>query len=190
MGTYLRAAVIATSLTLSLYSCASRVSEARGSEDREVLRTVLQEVEGGGQCTACLIESETRAYDPWMSSVDETQRPALPRELLSSYVERNKSLHEVPASVVSRGFRLIPPTERARYFENGPKEGWERLKKAYGERVALLRISLPGYSSAGDTAIVTYTYDYAPLGGETNYVILHRRNGAWKIAETRHLVMS
>lgn len=175
-------------LITPMMGCVSAVRQ-RSEDDRAVLAELLRAIEDDGQCTACLVIGKTEPYRPWIGpTTDESSR--FPPDLLASYRERNAESRDVSVEDVPSRFNVIDPAEASRHFENGPRDGWEQLRNVYGDRVALIKMSAPGYSTTGDVAVVTYSYDYAPLGGETNYMLLSRRNGRWVITQKHKLVLS
>lgn len=173
----------------SLQHCATRVVAA-DADDHDVITTVLRAVSDEQRCTPCLLETETRGYQPWLT-VEGTDTALVPTDLLAAYTQRNHDQRRLPRDLETGAYRFISASDVSRGFQSGPREGWDRLRTDFGQRVALVRISLPAYSASGTAALVTYSFDSGPLGGETNYVVLHRRrDGAWRIEKSGHLVMS
>ena len=172
-------------------ACASRGPDVRARNDQEIVVYVLRTIGADNHCTICLVEQTTEAYDLWVSAPAEgAQRSRLPPDLVSSYAARNKRAGRLPSSVIVPPLRAVGAAEVGRYFENGPREGWERLRRSYGDLIGLVRISLPGYTRTADLALITYSYDEGPLAGETNFVLLKRIRGGWAIERSGHLVMS
>jgi hypothetical protein len=174
---------------VAIINCASGHLNTMPHDDSNVAAALLPMIADEQRCAPCLLESESRAYEPWLSPTRGTS-PLPPSEMAVAYANRNREGHLLSEALASNRYRLIRPDDVRRYFENGPREGWERLHSEFGERVGLLRMSLPAYSSSRDEALVTYSYDAGALGGETNYVLLTRRNGVWRVSETRRIIMS
>ena len=172
-------------------ACASRDSEAQARSDREIVVHVLRTIEADRHCTSCLVEQTTQAYELWVSApAEESHRSGLAADLISSYAVRNERAGQLPSSAIVPPLRAIGAAAVGHYFENGPSEGWERLRQTYGDRVGLIRMSLPGYSRTADLALITYSYDEGPLAGETNFMLLKRVRGGWAILQSGHLLMS
>jgi hypothetical protein len=163
--------------------CATGGSPTSAGDDQRVLVAVLNSLLPE-QCQTCLLESMT------IPSVEATGMPAFERDLVARYIERNRAPRELRQPGLPPRFRLISPSSVSRYFANGPREGWDRIRAEYGDRVALLRIGLPAYAKRGNRALVSYSYDAGPVTGETNYVILARRGGTWQIETSGHLATS
>lgn len=175
-------------LVSPILHCATRVVPTDAG-DRDVIATVLRAVSDEQRCDPCLLETETRGYQPWLAA-GGPESATLPADLVAAYAQRNHEQRRLPRDLETDPCRFISGSDVSRSFQFGPREGWDRLRTDFGQRVGLIRISLPAYSASGTAALVTYSFDSGPLAGETNYVVLQKRDGAWRIENSGHLVMS
>lgn len=171
-------------------ACASHRGTTDG-HDALVFREVLASIASMRQSSTVLVESATDPYRPWLqwkaSAEDDS---TVPEDLARAYIAANRQPGRVPDESLPANFQMIEPPDVRRYFENGPREGWGVLEATYGARTGIVSVSRPAYSYRRDTALITYSFDYGPLGGETNYVMLRRVNGTWKIVATSPLALS
>jgi len=181
--------LIVMTVIVTTTRCSSGVSNSAGYKDQQVIAAVLRTISDDQRCAPCLLETESSPYQPWVTETAGA-RTAVSAEMMTAYARRNGKHRKLPGSSLMTGYRLIQPTDVSRYFEMGPREGWDRLRADFGPRVGLVRISLPAYSSSDTEALITYSYDAGPLGGETNYVGLSRRNGVWRTEKSTHIIMS
>ena len=105
------------------------------------------------------------------------------------YSNRNQSSGPISAKLLPP-FQFIESKEIKALFVDGPRQGWQRMLAVHGKDMGLIVLSLPAYSRHHDVAVLTYSYDDGPLSGQTDYVILRRNRGVWRIIETRNLVLS
>jgi hypothetical protein len=175
-----------------ILSCAGQhVRTAGTARDADVIRAVLEAIAAKGQSHAYVVAGTTAPYNPWIEpNPSRTVDATIPAELIDVYADANRIRRPLPPEALPGRFRLIDPLQIRQHFQHGPREGWEAVEASYGVGTGLVRISAPAYSARFDAALITYSYDYAPLGGETNYVVLHRANGRWTVTWTGHLGLS
>lgn len=173
-------------------ACAAQHLDSAGTaSDEHVIRAVLETIAAKAQSRTYLIAAETEPYKRWL---EPNPRRALDTPIRAGFVKvyanANREHRPVPTAALPGRFALIDALQIRQHFQHGPREGWEALEATYGARTGVIRISWPTYCRRSEEALITYSYDYAPLGGETNYVILRRVNGEWKVVAVGHLALS
>jgi hypothetical protein len=173
-------------------ACASRYrATADEKHDAEVIREVLATIGATKESAEYLVAAMTDPHRSWLQlNTSSGYDFRIPESLAIGYANANREPRQIPVNALPSHFRLVDPSELHRFFENGPREGWEAVQAAYGMRIGIVRMSYPTYSLRRDQALITYSYDYGPLGGKTDYVILHRDNEKWKIVATGHIMLS
>lgn len=95
-----------------------------------------------------------------------------------------------PSSLTSSGVHLLSDNEIQQATKRVPDastkesllhKGWESFYSAFPGSAGLMKISLPGYTAAGDIAVVYTSFRCGSLCGKGEYVYLHRVNGDWQI---------
>lgn len=158
--------------------------------DADIINAVLQTIHADGQCLTCLVAAETEAFSPWTGSPASDGRFPIPPEFAENYRARNETRVRIDASKLPKEFSPIDGETIRDLFGDGPRVGWERVAETFGRRTAIVRVSMPAYDNEREHALVTYSYDFGFMGGETSYVLLSREGGVWRIKKKVTLVMT
>jgi hypothetical protein len=96
----------------------------------------------------------------------------------------------LPSSLTSNGVHLLSDHEIQQVTKRVPEapskesllnKGWEPFYAAFPGSAGLMRISLPGYTAAGDIAVVYTNFECGKVCGKGEYVYLRRVNGDWQV---------
>ncbi|WP_201316408.1 hypothetical protein [Dyella sp. EPa41] len=102
---------------------------------------------------------------------------------------RNGSTVSLPESLACKGARQHREQEIRRFFDEDSMstgkvsldEAWKKLFEAFPGATGWTSISLPGYSTDGDIAVVYIARHCGSLCGQGIYVYLRRVNNQWKV---------
>ena len=65
--------------------------------------------------------------------------------------------------------------------QNSPVEFWKQLKARYPDLLAIEEASRVGFNHAGTQAVVLVGYHTGTIGGDGEFVLLEKKNGASEI---------
>ena len=176
-------AVIAFTVLPWLSSLAGPPFQTVQQEDVTVLRAALISL-----CQAkngyVVLSSTTAAPRPADDMGDADQSGAY-----SDLERRNGAAVLLPKGLACKGAKLISEQEIQRFFDHGSNsankvsldEAWKKFYKSFPGASGWTSVSIPGYSSDGEIAVVYVAHYCGTLCGGGSYVYLRRIKGEWKV---------
>jgi hypothetical protein len=162
---------------LALVFTSGRIVGESEDDDAAVLRAALADPCRGQQL---LIQS---------GSIEPFGRAhGIPRSAFTSLKNRNHVSRPLPLSDACPGASVVskPEVDAAFHADQSLEgedmnSGWRRLFKAFPGSTGLVSLSLPGYSSRGDLAVVYLVVGRGSLAGVGRYVVLKRKQREWTV---------
>ena len=162
---------------LWLASCATR--RENSNQDVEVLSAVAAQLcthkSNGVELLSSLTASVSREFTP--SNLDESARESL--------FARNRSRTLLPELNICKNLRRTDGGEIDNYLENrslgGMPERWIAFYKKYVDAEGVTWLSMPGYSTEGDLAIVQVSGACDYLCGSGFFWVLRKTAGQWQV---------
>ena len=160
--------------------CAPVVVRAAGvtttARDAAVLSAVIQH-----QCARSLANGHTKymILATRSASIDTpVVAAASGRSAIASLRQRNRSTQALPRNISLACFKTLPPAKLAKVL---PKGDWQHFHKALPSAWGIFRLSLPGYSRDGKTALVQGSTICGPLCANGFYWVLRLVRGKWQV---------
>jgi len=163
--------------------CAPVVAHAAGitatTRDAAVLSAVVQH-----ECARSLANGDTKYMILAMrsASIDTpVVAAASGRSAIVSLRQRNSSTQPLPHNMSLSCFKTLPPAKLAKVLPNG---NWQYFHKALPGAWGIFRLSLPGYSRDGKTALVQGSAICGPLCANGFYWVLCLVRGKWQVVSS------
>lgn len=163
--------------------CAPAIALAAGvtttARDAAVLSAVIQH-----QCARSLANGDTKymILATRSASIDTSVVAAASgRSAIASLRQRNASTQPLPHNISLSCFKTLPPAKLAKALTNGD---WQQFHKALPDAWGIFRLSLPGYSRDGKTALVQGSEVCGPLCGNGFYWVLRLVRGKWLVVSS------
>ena len=126
---------------------------------------------------------------------DEAGHPrGFPFATLEDLRLRNRSQVTLPLDGICPGASIVSHAEIERAFDvPAPTEPaslewrWEGFYRAFPGAWGRVRLSVPGYSKSGSTAVVYLETGRGALSGWGGYLLLQRKSGGWVVTKRENL---
>ena len=176
MSTLLRASLILLAAPVVLGSCGRATRQYDVDQDvvSSVVRTMCEQKTSGYVVLSTATSTVSPAFAP--TSIDESARRSL--------LERNEKPSVLPPVDICRSIRLIDGDEINRYFEQSNldmHERWTAFYERFADASGAMNISLPGYSTQGDIAVVQIGTSCGETCGGGSFWVLRRIAGRWQV---------
>lgn len=176
MRTLLPASFILLAALSALGACARGTREY--DVDRDVVSSVVRQMCKQPTSGYVVLSSATSAVSPTFTptSIDESARRSL--------LERNKRSVALPPVDSCSSMRLVDGDEINRYLELSNldiHERWVAFYKEFKDASGVMTISLPGYSTEGDLAIVQIAGSCGETCGGGSFWVLRKTSGRWQV---------
>ncbi len=102
------------------------------------------------------------------------------QEAFEDFARRNASPHKVPALSMGVPLTPVPGSDIDKIFEH---HWWKDFYKKYPHTDGFLEVSLPGYSADHQTALVYISRSSGGLSGESDLILLEKKQGQWTLRE-------
>ena len=171
-----------------LEGCARVVSAPQVIDDQAVLKTLLEHSchDSGGRYALVSTRTYSQAPDSWAELADLS---GASRDL----ARRNSTPSILPLSMECSGVRLVSEGEIEDALRSEgpaldpPNPGWEGFFARFPGARAVLRLTLPGYSRDGRSAVVVMSSACGSMCGFGYLFVLEKVSSSWKIVQTRTL---
>lgn len=168
-------------LTFGMTSCAPLKPDV--NEDEHVVRTVISRLCG---------EASKENYYVLSSSSDPVDTLFLPSSIddgvRRSLVDRNSYSQTLPAieicsDILRRVDQARLTSEIQAAMQNSPRRTnqWSAFYAKFPNAKGIVRLSLPGYSASGVTAVVQVSIACGDLCKSVSYWVLERAADRWKV---------
>jgi hypothetical protein len=160
-----------------------RAPEHRASDDAAVLKAALEDL-----CPGNYLVIDSANAQP--IDVEPGRLRRFPAAALENLRSRNRHPVTLPLEDICPGARIASHAEIAKAFDVPPPSlsepadlewRWAGFFLAFPGAASLVRMSLPGYSARGNSAVVYMTTGRSSLAGEGSYLLLKRRGGRWRL---------
>jgi hypothetical protein len=165
----------------------SRPAAATSAFDRDVLAAVLKsscELRDGKYT---LLSSETQ---PAPSRIPKVPRRY--REAVRALAERNESPGKVPIDLECEGVKIKAASELDSIFSGDRfiEDKWGDFFRNFPRAREIMRVTLPGYSADGNSAVVYISGARGSLAGGGGLCLLERKGAEWRLVRTVPLWVS
>jgi hypothetical protein len=174
-------AIAVTMLTLCLTSCATM--KAMTNEDGEVVRTVISRLcEEVNEESYYVLSSSSAVVDDFFvpSRIDDDTRRSL--------IARNSQAGELPTSqpcneVLRRVDQTLLSSELQAAMQSSPRhiDQWSAFYAKFPKAKGIVRLSLPGYSTSGETAVVQVSIACGDVCKSVSFWVLERAGTRWNV---------
>jgi hypothetical protein len=151
-------------------------------DDAVVLKAAVDNL-----CRGNYLVIDSKSVQP--HRVDRGRLRRFPAAVLNDLQARNRNQELLPLTDVCAGARVASHEEIENAFNVPlPSEPtdldwrWNGFYKVFPGAACLVRLSVPGRSKRGDTAILYMETGRGSLAGEGSYLLLRKRHGRWVVA--------
>jgi hypothetical protein len=120
----------------------------------------------------------------------QSRLPAITDELASSYLDANVRQAPLPYLSCPTPNSKLVTIERARLQEIFRCGWWPEFYQQFPEASGIARLSAPGFSADGRSALLYVSRTWDGLAGEGHIVVLQRRAGHWTVVGNLQLWIS
>lgn len=103
------------------------------------------------------------------------------KSAMQSLLARNAIRHDLPPVKMCLRFEVVASAKIDSLFNPAAAPGWHGFHNAFPKAVGILSLSLPGYSTNGQVAVVQVSYACGPLCGSGEYWVLRKVDGNWVV---------
>jgi hypothetical protein len=103
------------------------------------------------------------------------------RKAFDDFARRNASARRTPSLDLGIPLVIVTRNTLNKIFVHG---GWTGFYKKYPQTNGMISLSLPGYASDRNTALVYITWRSGGLAGAGLLILLERKTGQWSVKET------
>ena len=121
-------------------------------------------------------EEEARMQDA------ELFRSEILDETIDDWMEKNTTSYQW-MNRFELGAPTVVITQEVMQQSSGKPSGfWEQIGKTYPDITAIEEASRVGFNRARTQAVILVGFGVSPVGGEGEFILLKKQNGAWKIS--------
>lgn len=176
MKTLLPASFILLAALIVLGACVRATGEY--DVDRDVVSYIVRQMCIQKTSGYVVLSSATSTVSPTFTptNIDESARRSL--------LERNKKSVALPPVDSCKSMRLVNGDEIDRYLELsklGMHERWAAFYEKFIDASGVMAISLPGYSTEGDLAVVQIAGSCGETCGGGSFWVLRKISGRWQV---------
>lgn len=173
-------------LFLSVTACSTTQNRLSFNEDKDVIGAVFAQLCNQSKRDGYyFVPLETSIVDPSFAPND------IEISMRQSLIDRNRTHAPLPNVDACDGLRRIDAKELDSYLGDSRKEGVpERWMEFYEKNEGLegvLSLSLPGYSSQGDLAIVQVSSSCGWLCGGGSFWLVKKASGKWRVDTSKKI---
>jgi hypothetical protein len=169
------AVLVMSALSVGSHSGSSQV------EDAAVLKAAVEDL-----CHGNYLVIDSTNVQP--SRVEPGRLRRFPAEALKNLRVRNRNHETLPLADICPGAHIASHEEIESAFDvPSPSEPtdldwrWNGFYKVFPGAASLVRLSVPGHSKSGGTAIVYMETGRGALAGEGGYLLLQKKHGRWVV---------
>lgn len=171
-----REAVLTVAALTLMTACMTRTHASNA--DRDVISAVVRQICKQTMADYIVLSSSTSVVIPVFTpgNMDEPARRSL--------LERNKVSAALPIVETCEALRLVDRLEIDRYLAASALDShdrWAAFYEKFTNAVGVMSLSLPGYSTDGDLAIVQVASACGETCGGGSFWLLRRVSGQWQV---------
>src|SRR5438445_8556536 len=102
-------------------------------------------------------------------------------ETIDDWMQKNASSYEWEYQFDFDAPTVLVSSKLDQQLPRNPKDYWNELRTQFPDLMAMNEASRVGFNRARTQAVVLVGFITGPIGGEGEYVLLEKQNGAWSI---------
>jgi hypothetical protein len=169
---------IAAAVSLVLLTAIGTTAADTESEDAVVLRAALCAPFVGEP--GVLVSTTLDASRKQEAAPQEAARMGLSEEYADALKDlrtRNSESMPLPDGFACSGFKIVPRSDLASWYEHGD---WGGFQRAFPGINNIRQVSLPGYNRTRDRAVVEVQLSCGRNCGSTDVFVLRKTSGKWQ----------